>query len=521
MTYFHNHRVTPQGQLIGMFCMEAPFAWYEIKNANKPLFKWLRDNSVYMKYVSFKADNVSAAGWLWNAHPDTLRRDEAMSELKQRLGDTLPKDLNFQLSARPLAVAMHPGSKDKFFYRGIAVECDRSRVQELQEAFYQLENPKIAKEKWSITGTVMFIPFLVTKAFPHSKLLGMAKAHVLEMGKLDQLFLQDIGDIDQTLHWKDGSEGTLRSVLTQATTDEGNSMIHSVHRTNKPNTILILYYKEYKEEVETLFLDIHELLENQLSSESYGKSFLEGAFIHMSGKQNEEVSSVASRAYSSYVDEILEGMNPQGGDAEEVIILSPPRKRQNQRQTPPRMTYSQATSVDTSQKAQKKRKARKKDSGVDKAKEPHASDSDSEEMANGNETITTMQERFALMEARFEERFGKVEGTDIETTKKLIEENNKEIQKSSEVFFEKKFEELSTSLTKEIQSSNELIFAKFAALHDQQNTVVHTLQEAVKHEFLKIYDNMLRIQAGKPIEHATFTVAGPGISQPQASDTRP
>ena len=108
-----------------------------------------------------------------------------------------------------------------------------------------------------------------------------------------------------------------------------------------------------------------------------------------------------------------------------------------------------------------------------------------------------------------------------EITKKLIEENNKEIQKSSEAFFEKKFEELSSSLTKEIQRSNEIIFAKFAALHDQQNTVVHTLQEAVKHEFLKIYDNMLRIQAGKPIEQATFTVAGPGTSQSQASDARP
>jgi len=82
LTYFHNHRVTQQGQLIGMFCIEAPFAWYEIKNVNKALFKWLRDNDVYMKYESFKADSVSAAGWLWNAHPDMLRKDETISELK-------------------------------------------------------------------------------------------------------------------------------------------------------------------------------------------------------------------------------------------------------------------------------------------------------------------------------------------------------------------------------------------------------------------------------------------------------
>jgi len=130
-----------------------------------------------------------------------------------------------------LGVALQAGGKDKFFYRGLAVECERSRVQELQEAFYQLENPKIAKKKWSITGALMFIPFLVNKTFPHSKLLGMAKAHELEMEKLDQLFVQNVGDIDQSLIWKDGSTGSLRPVLSLATTEEGRPMFHSVHRT--------------------------------------------------------------------------------------------------------------------------------------------------------------------------------------------------------------------------------------------------------------------------------------------------
>lgn len=48
--------------------------------------------------------------------------------------------------------------------------------------------------------------------------------------------------------------------------------------------------------------------------------------------------------------------------------------------------------------------------------------------------MATMQERFAMMEAQFEEHYGKVEGTGIDTTKQLIEANNKEIQKSSEAF---------------------------------------------------------------------------------------
>ena len=83
-----------------------------------------------------------------------------------------------------------------------------------------------------------------------------------------------------------------------------------------------------------MFLDINWLLENKLSLESYDKFFEEGTFIQMSGRQNKEESSVAFRVYSSFVDEILEGINPQGGkDMEEVMILSPPRKKQNQRCT--------------------------------------------------------------------------------------------------------------------------------------------------------------------------------------------
>jgi len=70
-----------------------------------------------------------------------------------------------------------------------------------------------------------------------------------------------------------------------------------------------------------------------------------GIRIVMTGRHTYVVSSSASKAYSSYADIILEGMNPQGGDdeKEEVIIQSPPRKKQTQRRTPPRMTYSQIT----------------------------------------------------------------------------------------------------------------------------------------------------------------------------------
>ena len=83
------------------------------------------------------------------------------------------------------------------------------------------------------------------------------------------------------------------------------------------------------------------------------------------------------------------------------------------------------------------------------------------------------------MQAQFEEQFGSIEGTDIETTQRLIEANNKVIQKQSEEFFEKKFKELSTSLSKEIQKSNDLILHKFAAMNAQQNTTLLSFQEAI------------------------------------------
>ena len=520
--YYHNHHVTAGGQLTGMCCIEAPFAWYQLKDEKKTLFKWLKDKGVFMKYVSFKADQVSAAGWFYGMSPDVVKKDEVVTEIRKRLGANLPDDLSLQIAPRMLSIT-DKITRDRFSFKGVAIECERSRVKELQEALYKMDSPQEARYEYGITGGIIFVPFVENDVWTNAKILGMAKAHVQEMSKLGQIFLQNVNDIDRNLQWRDGDDESLRTMLATCTTSDGYQMIHSVHNTNRAGTVTILYYKEYTTEVNNTFPDIHELLERQLTDASKEMIAIEGKRILMTGKQSHIDSSTASKEYASYADIILERFNPQGGEGEEAesIIQSPPRKKQTQRRTPPRMTYSQVATANTFQAAQNKRKAQKNDSGISNTREPTTSDSDSEEMVNGSEVIETMQERFALMEAQFEARFGKVEGTDIETTKKLIEENNKEIQKSSEAFFEKKFEELSSSLTKEIQRSNEIIFAKFAALHDQQNTVVHTLQEAVKHEFLKIYDNMLRIQAGKPIEQATFTVAGPGTSQSQASDARP
>ena len=125
------------------------------------------------------------------------------------------------------------------------------------------------------------------------------------------------------------------------------------------------------------------------------------------------------------------------------------------------------------------------------------------------------------MQAQFEEQFGCVEGTDMDTTQRLIEANNKKIQKQSEEFFEKKFKELSINLSKEIQKSNVLILDKFAALNAQQNTTLLSLQEAMKQELQKVYTNMANLQEGEPMGNFSpqtlGIVAMPG-RVPQASD---
>jgi hypothetical protein len=124
ITYYHNHHVTASGHLTGMCCIEAPFPWYQIKDEKRALFKWLRDKGVFMKYVSFKADQVAAAGWFYCLSPDVLRKDEALLELKQRLGEKLPKDLHIQLVPRPLSIT-DKITRNRFSFKGIAVECER------------------------------------------------------------------------------------------------------------------------------------------------------------------------------------------------------------------------------------------------------------------------------------------------------------------------------------------------------------------------------------------------------------
>ena len=520
IVYYHNHHVTAGGQLTGMCCIETPFTWNQLKDDKKTLFKWLKDKRVFMKYVSFKADQVSAAGWFYNMNPDVLKSDEAAGEIRKRLGTNLPEDLSIQMVPRMLSIT-DKITRNRFSFKGVAIECERNRVKELQEALYTLASPEKARFEYGITGGALFVPFIENDVWKNDKILGMAKAHVQEMNKLGQIFLQNVQNIDENLLWRDGEYETLRTMLTNCTTVDGHRMIHSIHKTNREGTISVLYYKEYMEEINHTFPDIQDILERQLAVESRGMIATAGSRIVMTGRQTYVASSNASKAYSSYADIILASMNPQGGDGEEedAVIKSPPRKKQTQRRTPPRMTYSQIT------KPKRNRTEERETNKMNAKPTTDSEDSIQEETPKENDSLLeSLQERFEKMQEQFESQFGRVVETDMETTNKLIEENNKKMQKISEEYFEKKFQELSVNLTKEIERSNALIFDKFAALTAQQNTALLSLQETMKQEIQKVYIEMANLQAGKPIDNTALqtrrTVATPS-KVPLASDGEP
>lgn len=519
ITYYHNHHVTAGGQLTGMCCIEAPFPWYQIKDEKRALFRWLRDKGVFMKYVSFKADQVAASGWFYGLPSDVLRKDDALLELKSRLGDRLPKDLHIQLVPRPLSIT-DKISRNRFSFKGIAVECERKRVRELQEILYGMESPAEAQFKYSLTGRALFVPFIESDVWPNAKILGMAKMHIHEMNKLEQIFLQNVKNIDQPLTWYDGDVESLREMLTNCTTSDGFHMIHSVHNTNRPGTITLLYYKDFKKEVHNYFPDIQRFLEEQLAEESKSKIAIEGKTIVMTGRQNPAVSSNASKEYSSYADLILEGMNPQGGEEEKEEIRSPPRKKPTQKKTPPRMSYSQIANPKRNREVNPKRN-REANQVNQTSSIASSGNYNSEEFTDSegppitispqeNNAIRLLEERLNKMQEQFETRFGCVEGTDMETTKMLIEENNIKMQKISEEYFDKKFQE-----------TTELILARFTAITEKQNTNILAIQTYVTQQIQTLLNNNQTAPQGSQIAPLIppplQPVAMPGTQQ-EASD---
>lgn len=212
---------------------------------------------------------------------------------------------------------------------------------------------------------------------------------------------------------------------------------------------------------------------------------------------------------------ILEGMNLQDGGGEEEEICSPPRKKRAQKTPPPRMSYSQVTTP-------KRNKEEPQRQYTSKSTEPrHRSpagslDEDASTVVEGikeSKAISSLKDKLNKMQEQFEACFGRVDGTDMETTKRLIEENKKKMQKLSEEYFDKKFQETS-----------DLILNKFTEITSQQNTTILALQSYVTQEIQKLYDNRALLPMGTSLAIPPLPLQGAVASPsraPQASDGEP
>jgi hypothetical protein len=271
MMYYHNHRINARGTLTGMvkFSMNCP--WWELKDMKKPYFGWLQANSVFLKQTSFQADTLALAGWIYGAHHDVTRKDDAYKELRNRLD--LPMNIHFQLVPRTLNVTESKGSKNRFSFKAVAVEADGKHIARLREAFYKLGDPSNERERWPVTGQFLFVPMLETIAWSHMQILSMAKAHTRVMSQLEQIFIGNVQDID-TLLISGNMQDTVRSLILRARAPNGISFVHSVHRTTKENVFSVLVEKSNIRYADAFFGDIHARLYEALPSTCHPHIFL-------------------------------------------------------------------------------------------------------------------------------------------------------------------------------------------------------------------------------------------------------
>mmetsp|Transcript_23015 Transcript_23015/g.32968 ORF Transcript_23015/g.32968 Transcript_23015/m.32968 type:complete len:585 (+) Transcript_23015:80-1834(+) len=191
--YFHNHRVDNNGILKGMLRFSASVPWMTLKDQRRPYFKWLSQNRVFLRHTNFDADSLVLLGYLQGSHPDASRLVDMTGELKERLN--LPEGIDFQLSPRNLSVLDSQATNTKFGFKAIAVETDIKMAGELREAFFRLGDPKVAKHKWPVTGTCLFVPMYAghAKTFfgqlqQHLRaVLSAEDLHTITQGKVIQL----------------------------------------------------------------------------------------------------------------------------------------------------------------------------------------------------------------------------------------------------------------------------------------------------------------------------------------------
>jgi len=214
----------------------------KLKEARSPYFQWLTNNRIYLRHISFVADNVALLGFLLGAHPDAARLLDLTNELSERLN--LPEAIDFQLSPRNLTAIHNTVTKNKFGFKAIAVETDGKMAGAVWEAFFRLGDPKVEKHKWPITGNLLFVPMYKTTSWTSENISTMAKLHVQTISKLEQIFVENIYDIDTPVTFKGPggmeNQSTLREAIQTSTNSVGDAnVVHSsgwfIGRGHAPN----------------------------------------------------------------------------------------------------------------------------------------------------------------------------------------------------------------------------------------------------------------------------------------------
>jgi len=98
-------------------------------------------------------------------------------------------------------------------------------VDKLKEALYKLGDPDKAQHHWPITSHFIIVPLYESKAWPHNKIVTMAKLHMATINKLSPLYIKNLEDINKHLTLSDGLTLTIHQGFNQVKTQQANPSI--------------------------------------------------------------------------------------------------------------------------------------------------------------------------------------------------------------------------------------------------------------------------------------------------------
>ena len=476
--YYHNHRVDNGGILKGMIRFTTIVPWATLKNQQNVYFKWLYNNRVYIRHTSFDADTVVLLGYLQGQHPDAANLADVTRELKERL--KLTPGLDFQVTPRNLTVQDSPVTKTKFNFRALAIETDGKMAAEIREYFFRLGDPKTEKHLWPITGTSLFVPMFRTASWPTENIAAMAKLHSSTVSRLEQIFIDNVYDIDRKMVFKEpgGTETwrSLREAIQSLTNQAGDeNVVHSAHNTNRDGVIRILVNSHNAAHARDFFSQLQDQLRATISAADLHE-ITQGKIIQMTARTYE---SSDSKKYASYAEAMLRE-NPQNGEQSAV----PPPQRKKSRME---VSYSNAAKRGHEEAMRNKNPH---ETNADNAKEE---DTDSEWEEYGD----------SFWEKKVEAGFTKLFGDQPplradEMERKMRELINKQAEES-ERHLDRKFANMSTELRNMTEKENNKSKRMICNLFDRQNQVLYNLTLSLQESLLNMHENMRDIASATKV----------------------